>query len=70
VRLFAISTADFEVVKSEFMHQLKGGTLPNKAEMDLFPHKKARKKQTDPLIDKVGNLFGEENMVVVGGDES
>jgi DNA polymerase III subunit gamma/tau len=70
VRLFAISNADFEVVKSEFMRQLKGGILPNKAEMDLFPHKKARKKQTDPLIDKVGNLFGEENMVVVGGEES
>ena len=70
VRLFAISSADFEVVKTEFMRQLKGGILPNKTEMDLFPHKKARKKQTDPLIDKVGNLFGDENMVVVGGDET
>jgi DNA polymerase-3 subunit gamma/tau len=70
VRLFAISTADFDRVKTEFMRQLKGGTLPNKTEMDLFPHKKARKKQTDPLLQSAGNLFGEGNLVVVGGDES
>ena len=70
VRLFAIISVDFEIVKTEFMRQLKGGILPNKAEMNLFPHKKARKTQKDPLVDKAEDLFGEQNLVIVGGEES
>ena len=69
-RLFAISVADFEVVKTEFMHQHKAGTLPPKTELDLFPQKKTSKKTKDPLIDMAEDLFGSENVVVVGGEEA
>ena len=69
-RLFAVSTAEFETIKAEFVRQHKAGLLPPKAELDLFPHKKSQKKTKDPLIEHAGSLFGEENIVIIGGEES
>lgn len=70
VRCFAVSAADFERIKTEFVRQHKGGVLPKKTEMDLFPTKKGRKKQADPLVENAAGLFGDENLVIVGGEES
>jgi len=69
-RLFAVSTAEFETIKAEFVRQHKAGPLPPKAELDLFPHKKSQKKSKDPLVEHAGSLFGEENIVIIGGEES
>lgn len=69
-RLFAVSTAEFETIKAEFVRQHKAGLLPPKAELDLFPHKKSQKKSKDPLVEHAGSLFGEENIVIIGGEES
>lgn len=70
VRLFAVSAAEFEKVKSEFMQHLKAGTLPPKTTMDLFPQKKTQKKLKDPMLDKAEGLFGKENLLVIEKEES
>jgi DNA polymerase-3 subunit gamma/tau len=70
VRCFAVSAAEFERIKTEFLRQHKGGVLPKKTEMDLFPTKKGRKKQVDPLVENAAGFFGDENLVIVGGEES
>jgi DNA polymerase III subunit gamma/tau len=69
-RLFALSTTDFDRIKTEFLNQLKSGNLPNRTELDLFPHKKTRKKQEDPLVKSASDFFEQDAIVIVGGDES
>lgn len=69
-RLFAVSAAEFENVKLEFMQHHKAGTLPPKTEMDLFPQKKNQKKLKDPMVDQAEGFFGEENVLVIEKEET
>ncbi|MBR3311759.1 MAG: DNA polymerase III subunit gamma/tau [Solobacterium sp.] len=62
--IFAITESAFRSASREFMKKMKAGELPEKKQITRYAENEVKVKSTE---DKVMDLFGKENVEIIGG---